>query len=91
VSDSVRPVVRIEPWESIGQGVRIQRRYVDEKLTGFAYTHPGCTLIGESWVAVGPPVGAILGAVDPLTILNEIRCEACGHRGLVRHGKWVRL
>lgn len=81
------------PWEDIGYGVRIQKRYVDGALGGVGYKHPRHEGSGdcEGYIAVKPEWadGWDVLSVEPLTLSPSMRCRACEHHGFIKEGRWV--
>jgi len=84
--EEVSPVCTADDLEDIGGGITIQRRYLDGKLAGVAWWHPGC---GEDWIPIDTPLGWKLVTEHPLTLSPSVRCRACGFHGWIRDGKWV--
>lgn len=78
-----------DPWQAIGHGVSIQRRYIDGELMGVAYRHPCAEGVAESWVHVDGPGPWSLVSADPLHIEPSLLCRVCGHHGFIRDGLWV--
>lgn len=90
------PVCTKDPVEDIGQGVRIERRYMDGKLRGVHYWHPRPDGSGtcEGWVSVPdedgwPEHSWKVESEQPLTLSPSLLCNACGHHGFIQQGRWV--
>lgn len=85
-------VCTADPIESLGSGVRIERRYLDGVLEGIAWWHP--CLGGEEredFMGTSPPWkdGWIVVQVSPLTLSPSILCRLCQFHGHIVNGVWV--
>lgn len=79
----------------IGHGVSIELRSIDGVLYGVGYQHPhptkGAPFVCSGYAPLKPQTddGWDLIALEPLTISPSLLCNACGHHGFIRDGKWV--
>ena len=85
---------RSDPREEIGDGVIIERRYLDGQLAGVWYEHPStvsATGRCSGYAPVRPHAkdGWDVVQVQPLTLSPSLVCRACGHHGFIREGRWV--
>lgn len=83
-----------DPREDLGEGVVIERRYIDGQLDGIWYEHPS-TVSASGRCSGYAPVkpawkdGWDVVSVKPLTLAPSLVCRACGHHGFIREGRWV--
>ncbi len=90
------PICTKDPLEYIGNGVTVERRYLDGVLHGIAYWHPdGKGGVCEGWIFFDEVktssgiVGWKLVSEHPLIVTPSVLCTTCKHHGWIRDGKWV--
>lgn len=82
----------------LGSGVKAWWMIADGVKYGIHYRHPADTDTGwcESGIFFDIPANQFLPrdrvwqveSYDPLTVSPSLRCNACGHHGHVRNGRW---
>lgn len=80
-------------WTDIGHDVQVQLRYVNDVLHGVAYRHkrPDNGAQCEGFAATKPAWsdGWTVLSEAPIHIEPSLLCNACGHHGFIRDGRWV--
>jgi hypothetical protein len=99
MEDEVKtPVCTETPYEDVGHGVEVQKRYMDGALAGVAYNHARpdgseCPGGKGSWIPVKSGGSTLDGwdlvSESPLTLSPSLLCRVCGHHGFIRDGVWV--